>query len=62
MPGFVEPLNDGFVTSRSLSRSPILLLALSGMLWEVGMEEQGKVKAEWLRNMGTWKELFRSYR
>lgn len=62
MPRFVEPLDDGSVTSKSLSRSPRLLLASSGMLWEVGMKEQCKVRAEWLRNVGTLKELFRSDR
>lgn len=59
---FVEPLDDGSVTSRSLSWSPILLLASSGMLCEVGMKEQCKVRAEWLRNVETLKELFQSYR
>lgn len=62
MPCFLEPLEDGSVTSRSLSSLPILLFASSGMLWEVGMEEQGKGRAEWLRNIGTSKELLRSYR
>lgn len=61
MPCFVEPLDDGSVTSKSLSRSPRLLLASSGMLWEVGMKEQCKVRAEWLRNVGTLKVLFQSY-